>query len=365
MGWIGLCDHSVCAFNPAGVNALKPYAYTPDADDTLLPVGTLLIEAVFTARARMPQRLLRHEQRAGWNRGLSLTLTAEGELTLETHQGGTIAGTQLTIAVPPTDTRLRVYYSWDAPKRIAVLTVEDLDQELIYQAEFAAPFPLPLEDAHEITTNGANTRIGRDTRVIAISDQVEPVGLNSGVVGATPIETIDGPKFVERLRLGDMVMTANGDAKPVRWIIRREVPAMGRFRPIRLRAPYFGLTRDVLTAPDHRVMVAGIEAEYLFNETSVLVQTQHLVDNIAVLRENTKAATLWYHHVLLDGHECLKYAGLWGESLFVGAIGRSPEMIATTALAEMPFQAIPRHSRFALPILSGYEARTLAASRCA
>ena len=176
------------------------------------------------------------------------------------------------------------------------------------------------------------------------------------------MKTVDGPKFVERLRLGDQVVTSTGIARHVRWVVRRDVPAVGRFRPVRLRAPYFGLTRDILVAPDTRLMVTGAEAEYLFGESHVLVEAHHMIDGSAVRREPPDIAVLSYYHVLLDGHECLKYAGLWGESLFVGAIGRSAEMIQTTALADMPFEAIPRHTRFALPILSGFEARTLVQS---
>lgn len=362
MSWIGLSDHSVAAFNPVGVGAPIPAPNSVVRDDGILPVGTLIIEAIFTARARMPQRLLRYERRKGWLRSLSVLLTAEGVLTLEFRQGDAVANATMHITVPPSEARLRVNYSWDAPGRRAVLTVENLDQEVLHQAEFPAPLPLPLEDARELLQNGAYTRIGRDTRMIAFSDCVQPVGLTSGVVKGTPLETPDGPKFVERLRLGDLVMTSTGVAAPVRWIARREVPALGRFRPIRLRTPYFGLTRDILVAPDHRIMVTGTEAEYLFNEPHVLIQAQHLVDNKSVRREKAAQGALWYYHVLLDDHACLQYAGLWGESLFIGAIGRSREMIATTALAGMSQHAIPRHTKFALPILSGFEAQTLAMS---
>ncbi|MCP5038311.1 MAG: hypothetical protein GY945_12010, partial [Rhodobacteraceae bacterium] len=330
--------------------------------DGILAVGTLRIEALFAAQPRMPQRVLRYEHRDGWLRGLSISLTAEGELTLEMRQGDAVSCARLNITVPPIETRLRISYSWNAPGRHAVLTVENLDQELLHQAEFSAPLPLPLGDAREIIRNSPATRIGRDTRFIALSDKVEPVGLTLGVAKGTPVETPSGPQFIERLRLGDEVVTISGAVLPVRWIIKREVPLLGRFRPVRLRAPYFGLTRDILTAPDHRVMVTGADAEYLFGETSVLVEARHLVDGKSVRRESPARTTLWYYHVLLDGHECMKYAGLWGESLFVGSIGRCVDMIGTTALSEMPFAAIPRHTRFALPILSGLEARTLAMS---
>nr|WP_275116189.1 Hint domain-containing protein [Aliiroseovarius subalbicans] len=265
--------------------------------------------------------------------------------------------------VPPRETRLRLTYAWDAPARRGWISVENLDQETLYQAEFDAPVPLPVADAREIIANGDATRIGRETRYLALSDHVEPVGLSPGVAKGTPVETPTGPRLIERLRLGDLVTTATGH-RPVRWITRREVPARGGFRPILIRAPYFGLSRDILVAPDHRVVVAGAEAEYLFGEDSVLVEARHLVDGQAVMR-TAGGGTLWYYHVLLDTHECLTFAGLDGESLFVGAMGRAPEMIATTSLADMPSEIMPRHKAFAQPILSGYEARTLAASMVA
>ncbi len=361
MSWIGLYGHSVSAFDTAGVSHQSPY-FCDTEDDGILPVGTLLIEAVFTAQPRMPQRILRYEHRDGWLRSLSITLTAEGRLSFEVRQGEAVSEAHLGITVPPLETRLRISYSWDAPGRRAILTVKNLDQELMYQTEAKAPLPLPLGDAREIILNGDATRVDRNTRFMAVSDKVEPVGLTLGVVKGTPVETSSGPQFIERLRLGDEVVTMSGEVSRVRWIVRREVPMLGRFRPVRLRAPYFGLTRDILIAPDTRVVITGTEAEYLFGESNVLVEARHLVDERSARRERAERATLWYYHVLLDQHECMKYAGLWGESLFVGSIGRSAEMIATTALADMPTTAIPRHTRFALPILSNFEARTLALS---
>ncbi len=364
MSWIGLTDLNVSAFDPEGVRPGSNRFCAAD-DDAILPVGTLLLEAVFTARPRMPQRLIRLERRAGWLRSLSVQLSAEGGLGVDLRQGEAQSHIHLNITPPPPGTCLRISYSWDAPGRKALLTVENLDQELVYQAEATAPLPLPLADLREIALNRPSARFSRDIRYVAISDRVEPVGLPAGVAAGTPVETPHGPQFVERLRLGDMVLTWNGEARPVRWIARREVPALGRFRPVRLRAPYHGLTRDILCAPDHRIMVGGVEAEYLLGESSVLVDAAHLVDGRAVLRERPRAPTLCYYHLLLDSHECLNYAGLWGESLFVGAIGRSPELMATTALAELPAGAIPRHTRFALPILSGAEARSLTHSMSA
>lgn len=364
MSWIGLTDLNVTSFDQTGIGAHTQFPFDVPKDG-LLPTGSLIFETTFSARYRVPQRILRYEHRDGWERYLSVAITAEGALSVDMRQGEAQSHAQLTMPPPPQDTRLRITYSWDAPGRRALLTVEDLDQGLLYQSEMAAPIPLPLIDAYHIIKNGPLTRIGRDTRFIAISDKVEPVGLMLGVAKGTPVETPTGPQFVDRLRLGDLVTTGSGVPQPVRWIIKREVPMLGRFRPVRLRAPYYGLTRDIFCAPDHRIMLTGAEAEYLFGESHVLVEAMHLVDGKSVLREHASESSMWYYHILLDSHECLKYAGLWGESLFVGAIGRSQDLIATTPLADMPFSALPRHTRFALPILSGLESTSLVQARSA
>ncbi|MCP5038248.1 MAG: hypothetical protein GY945_11690, partial [Rhodobacteraceae bacterium] len=132
MSWIGLSDLQVAAFDPAGISAHSPMFSDAPADG-ILAVGTLLIEALFSAQPRMPQRVLRYEHRDGWLRGLSITLTAEGELTLEMRQGDAVSCARLNITVPPIETRLRISYCWNAPGRHAVLTVENLDQELLHQ----------------------------------------------------------------------------------------------------------------------------------------------------------------------------------------------------------------------------------------
>lgn len=360
MTWIGMTDLQNPVFDTRGVGASEGRR-GPDPGEGILPVGSLVAEITFAARHRVPQRILRYERTHGWYRRLALTLDSEGVLDLEMQQGEARAQARLAFPAPPRETRLRITLSWDAPGRAGLITVENLDTEVMHQAEFAAPLPLPVEDAREIVYDTIATRIGHETRFLAFSDGIEPVGLSPGVAKGTPVETPTGPQLVERLRLGDPVETANSGPQPVRWITRREVPALGRFRPVRLRAPFFGLSRDILVSPDHRVAVTGAEAEYLIGEESVLAQAGHLIDGKSVQREST-GRTIRYYHILLDDHECLKHAGLWGESLFVGAIGRSRELIATTALREMPMSAIPRHRRFARPILSALEARSLAAS---
>ncbi len=361
MGWIGQTDLNFAGFDPGGLGPGSNRFSSTD-ERAILATGSLVIETIFTARARAPQRILRHERRAGWMRALAVALNAEGELSVELQQGDGAFRMRLRMPPPTTQACLRISYCWDAPGRVALLSVENLDQDLIFQTEAPAPLPVPLTDIREIVLNGPATRIGRDTRFVAFSDRVEPVGLALGILAGTPVETPAGPRLVERLRLGEMVQTLAGPARPVRWLARRQVPALGRFQPLRLRAPYFGLSRDILCAPDHRIVLSNPETEYQLGQSAVLVEAGHLADGKSVRPERPGEPVLTYYQVLLDGHECLKYAGLWAESLFIGSIGRSPELMATTVLAELPGTAIPRHRRFALPVVTGAQARALAHS---
>lgn len=356
-GWIGLRSMDRSQFDPRGLCA---GTQVPAASDALLTIGTLVIELNLSAHDGRAVSLLRQDETRGWLRHMSLILAEDGTLCLELRQGGARCVARLGLPRIAQDTRLRVSYSWNAPARRGLLSAEDLDLETLYQVEMPSPLPLPLADLRQVILGEGHVRLGAGLRWIGLSDRIEPVGLSIGVAAGTPVETPDGLRPVERLRLGDMVMTSQG-AMPLRWMTRREVPALGAFRPIHLRAPYHGLSHDILVAPDHRLVVTGAEAEYLFGEDGVLVEAHHLVDGRTVRRAHG-GGTLWYYHLLFDEHVCLSYAGMQGESLFVGAMGRASELVATTALAGLPADAVPRHRAFARPPLSSYEARTLAAS---
>lgn len=155
------------------------------------------------------------------------------------------------------------------------------------------------------------------------------------------------------MQLGDMIVTAAHGAQPIRWIINAELPALGQLAPICLRAPYLGLSGDILVAHDQHVVISGVEAEYNFGEDSVLIEAGQLTGlPAATVQRNHK--TLRYYQILLDNHECIRLSGAWCESLFVGRLAHSPEVLATTRLAAMSASAVPVHHGFARPVLRQY-----------
>jgi hypothetical protein len=135
-------------------------------------------------------------------------------------------------------------------------------------------------------------------------------------VAGTRIATPDGDVPVESLKPGDMVLTHDDGAQPLRWIGRRTVAAEGSFAPIRIRAGTFGDHSTLLVSPQHRVLIADSSAELLFGEAEVLVAAKDLVNGRSV--RVVEGGTVEYVHLLFDRHQVVYSAGLTTESFLPG-----------------------------------------------
>jgi hypothetical protein len=134
------------------------------------------------------------------------------------------------------------------------------------------------------------------------------------LVSGTMIATPDGERAVETLSAGDLVMTASGAAKPVRWLGQstrsRAFADPTRVFPIRIKAGALGErlpVRDLLVSPGHAVLIDG-----------VLVQAAALVNGKSVVRETAMPETFTYYHVELDSHDLLVAEGVATESFLMG-----------------------------------------------
>ncbi|MEJ2000482.1 MAG: Hint domain-containing protein [Maritimibacter sp.] len=363
MTWIAQTDLATHVFAPQGIGKPEPAKAekTPVTADEILPVGTLLIEARSRVDAETDQPIIHFHAGRPWLREMDVTLQKDGVLSLEFTQGTAQSQAHIRLPYPPHDSRMRITYSWNAPKRTGRLTVELLDLGQLFQVSLYDPVPLPLADIRIIARNGGRITISQSVEFIAVSDAVEPVGFGMGVTSGTLVETAHGAMPVERLRLGDEVVTATSGLRPVRWIGKREVPALGSLRPVLLRAPFFGLERDLLLAPDHRLRLDFDDADYMLGTDDVLLAASHLVNGKQAHRDDS-TPLVTYYQVLLDVHDCLLHHGIWGESLFVGTIRRRPDVAATTVLGDLPASALPEHRAFSRHQLSTMEARSLAAT---
>lgn len=135
-------------------------------------------------------------------------------------------------------------------------------------------------------------------------------------VAGTMIATPCGERAVQDLLPGDLVLTKDHGAQPLRWRGTRRVQAIGNFAPIHIRAGAFGDHRDLLVSPLHRILIRDALAEVLFGEAEVLVAARDLVNDHSVQRQPGGQVT--YVHLLFDHHQVLFSQGLETESFLPG-----------------------------------------------
>jgi hypothetical protein len=126
----------------------------------------------------------------------------------------------------------------------------------------------------------------------------------------TRIATQSGEVPVEALEIGDLVVTASGDLKPVKWIGRRAYPAAAvasnrHLQPVLVRkdaiAP--GMPhRDLMVSPMHALFV-----------DDAFVPAISLVNGVSILRCDDLMAVS-YVHIEMDGHDVIFAEGLPAET---------------------------------------------------
>lgn len=143
-------------------------------------------------------------------------------------------------------------------------------------------------------------------------------------VQGTLIQTPQGARSVETLNVGDLVVTASGDAKEIRWIGCREVDVTqankSHLKPIRIAKGALAKdvpSRDLCVSPNHRVLVSGTVLELLFAESEALVPAKFLT-GLAGVEVVTEATCILYHHFIFDQHEVVISNGALTESLYPG-----------------------------------------------
>ena len=135
-------------------------------------------------------------------------------------------------------------------------------------------------------------------------------------VAGTMIATPSGEVAAEELVPGQLVLTQDDGAQPLRWLGTRTVKAEGDFAPIHIRANTFGTHRDLLVSPLHRILIRDNLAELLFGDAEVLVTARDLVNDRSVRRKPGGMVT--YVHLLFDRHQVVFSEGLETESFLPG-----------------------------------------------
>jgi hypothetical protein len=285
MTWLAITDRNGGQFAPGGIGG-SGGGQMPDPT-ALLPRGTLLIETL-PAIGRHPQTLLSFGRTHPWSGGFSLQLLPSGGVTLIETQERDVRHATLPFRPDDRSDSLRISYSWDAPARTGRLTLERPGIMWVRSIPVPPPHPMPLSDLRTAFTDPRQRHLDPEVIFAALSDEIEPVGPMPGLAGGVPVRTPEGYVEAARLRRGDCVRGTGGAVVPVLHRLSRCVPAAGSFRPVRLRAPYFGLRADIVVAPHQRLVIGGADVEYLFGSEAVLVAACHLVNGSAAVHARTR-----------------------------------------------------------------------------
>ncbi len=155
----------------------------------------------------------------------------------------------------------------------------------------------------------------------------------------TLIRTIRGDVAVEELSVGDIVVTASGAHRPIRWIGHRKVDCT-RYAdpkaayPVRIAANAFGAgkpERDLFVSQHHALCLNVID--------EVLIPVSELINGATVSRFETDEVTYW--HVELDSHDILLSNGMPTES-YIDVGNRSFFMESETVALDAYPDRIPQ-----------------------
>lgn len=362
MTWIALDDRRKCLFDPKGLGGRA--TVTPPILDPrrALPRGTLMIETSLTGEER-PERLIGFSATdRPAKRDFELRLVPGGGVTMVHAFGPDVRHIALEPKHGQQIVTLRITYSWDVSTHQARLSIEQPGDIGVATKTLDDPLPMLMSDLYMLFQSDA----ARSNAMVfaALSTKVEPLGPAPSIAPNAPVATAFGWKGLGDLRRGDTVLGPEGFSEPVLYNIQRDVPAAGSFRPIRLRAPYFGLRGDVVVAPSQQIVISGSHVEYLYGCEAVRVPAAHLVNGTAARLAPT-GPIVRYAAALMPHNERLTVAGGCFESLYIGRQRRNADLMRLSQLASAPRINLPEHRAPSEPVLDAFEAITLAELRAA
>lgn len=174
-----------------------------------------------------------------------------------------------------------------------------------------------------------------------------------GVESGALVSTIQGPRPIDSLRPGDELLDDDGAPHALRWIEARPRLCLGRTAPICLRAPYFGLMRDLVVTPQTRLLQTGPVVDYLCGTDSVLATAADMATGRAVLRDRSKPMRIFYH-MMLDDPACIRVENSPIETSHLGDVMALGDQSISQSASPMAQDLTP-----SLPLLDRAAARAL------
>ena len=149
-----------------------------------------------------------------------------------------------------------------------------------------------------------------------MSAWTDAIGFAHGTRIATPM----GYVAVERLGVGDRVLTADGRHAGLVWVGQTEVPGQGDFAPVCFAVGAVQNMRPLRVAPGHRVQIAPGRPDASLTDQAGLVPAQSLVNGTSIVIDRG-ARTVLYSHLMLATPQVILAENVACETLLSQAMG--------------------------------------------
>jgi hypothetical protein len=179
----------------------------------------------------------------------------------------------------------------------------------------------------------------------------------------TQIETPYGPRPIESLEPGDLILTRDHGPQPLVWVGSRTVCGLAEHAPVEFAPGSIGNDAALRVSPQHRMLVDDFRAAIYFGDEEIIVAADFLVNDDTITRAPVQSVT--YYHLLLEEHQLVMASGVWSESYHPGSF--SLPGLEETARNEI-YELFPElvdapdsYGEAARPSIKRHSARLLAA----
>ncbi|WGI20532.1 Hint domain-containing protein [Amylibacter sp. IMCC11727] len=174
------------------------------------------------------------------------------------------------------------------------------DHAALYSA-VVSEIPLHADHVYEtisVSASGALTK-----KLKTPSSRSNTAQNRMGVARGTYIMTSRGEMPVERLTVGDRVITRDHGMQEIRWIGSEKKHVTAQNAPILFKKGAIKNNRDLIVSADHRVVFKGAEAMMLYGVKEVLIPARKMVNDETIIRATS--GEVEFFQIVLDQHEVI------------------------------------------------------------
>jgi len=187
---------------------------------------------------------------------------------------------------------------------IEVLVLVEVDSDGGVVAIYGAPLA-PLTPKTDYVLVGFD----RETAAVRLA-QLACVSFTKG----THITLATGEqRLIEKMQVGDRVLTRDDGPQPVRWIGHTVHRATGEFAPIVITAGTLNNSNDLRVSPDHRLFIYQREDRLGVGRSELLIKARHLVNDTTVHVQ--EGGFVDYYQIMFDDHQIIFAEGISAETM--------------------------------------------------